>query len=289
MRDENGVVQKVLGTNKDITEVRTLAMALDAEKERLLEVIDRWSEAKNAAERANRAKSDFLAAMSHELRTPMNAILGFGQLLEGEKFGALNEKQREFTGYILNSGAHLLKLIEQVLDLSQIDARRLSISLEPVTIAPVVSTVLTTLGRMAAEYQVDLVPGDMGGAMPQVNVDPVRLTQALINIGSNAIKYNKPGGKAVFSFGVADGDWVRIAVTDTGPGIPKDRQAEVFQPFNRLGADRSGIEGTGIGLALTKQMIELMGGRVGFTSAPDEGSSFWIDLPIDKGVGGEKL
>jgi PAS domain S-box-containing protein len=286
IRDENGVVQKVLGTNKDITEVRTLAMALDAEKERLLEVIDQWSDAKNAAERANRAKSDFLAAMSHELRTPMNAILGFGQLLEGEKFGALNEKQREFTSYILNSGAHLLKLIEQVLDLSQIDARRLSISLEPVAIAPIVSTVLTTLGRMATEHRVDLIPGDMGSAMPQVNVDPVRLTQALINIGSNAIKYNKPGGKAVFSFGVADEDWVRIAVTDTGPGIPKDRQAEVFQPFNRLGADRSGIEGTGIGLALTKQMIELMGGRVGFTSTPGKGSSFWIDLPVDKGAGG---
>jgi PAS domain S-box-containing protein len=286
VRDENGTVQKVLGTNKDITEVRTLAMALDAEKERLLEVIDRWSEAKNAAERANRAKSDFLAAMSHELRTPMNAILGFSQLLEGEKFGALNEKQREFTGYILNSGAHLLKLIEQVLDLSQIDARRLSISLEPVEIAPIVSTVLTTLGRMANEHRVDLIPGDMGSAMPQVNVDPVRLTQALINIGSNAIKYNKPGGEAVFSFGVADEDWVRIAVTDTGPGIPKDRQAEVFQPFNRLGADRSGIEGTGIGLALTKQMMELMGGRVGFTSTPGKGSSFWIDLPVDKGAGG---
>jgi signal transduction histidine kinase len=136
---------------------------------------------------------------------------------------------------------------------------------------------------MAAEYQVDLVPGDMGGAMPQVNVDPVRLTQALINIGSNAIKYNKPGGKAVFSYEIADGDWVRIAVTDTGAGIPKDRQREVFQPFNRLGADRTGIEGTGIGLALTKQMILLMGGRVGFTSTPDEGSRFWIDLLIENG------
>ncbi len=283
MADAGGAVQKVLGTNKDITEVRMLAMALDAENQRLLAVIDQWSDAKNAAEAANRAKSDFLSAMSHELRTPMNAILGFGQLLDGEKFGPLNEKQREFTGYILNSGTHLLKLIEQVLDFSQVDSGGFSISLEPVEIAPVMSAVLATLCRMSAEYQVDLVAGDLGAGMPRVNADPVRLTQALINIGSNAIKYNKPGGEAVFSFDIADLDWVRITVTDTGAGIPKDRQWEVFQPFNRLGAEGSGIEGTGIGLALTKQMIELMGGRVGFRSTPDEGSSFWVDLPIDKG------
>ncbi len=280
VRDGTGAPQRFIGTNWDITEIRTLAQALQAEKERLLQVIDDWIEAKAAADKANRAKSDFLAAMSHDLRTPMNAILGFGQLLEGKMFGPLNEKQEEFVEFILSSGRGLLKLIDQLLELSQIEAGKMKVSLEPVEIPPLMKVVAATLSQMTAKYDVRLDPGDFGAALPHVFADPVRLNHALTNIGSNAIKYNRRRGAAVFTYEVLDEDWVRITVTDNGIGIEEDRQAEIFQAFNRLGADHSGIEGTGIGLSITRQMVDLMGGRVGFVSRPGEGSSFWIDIPI---------
>jgi PAS domain S-box-containing protein len=278
--EEPGKPRRLLGTDWDITELKTLTLALEAEKARLLTVIDQWIDAKDSADRANKAKSEFLATMSHELRTPMNAILGFGELMASEKLGPLNAKQRDFVESILNGGQHLLKLIEQILDLSQIESGRLTILLEPTSVTPIMKAVQATLRQIAKKYDVILFTGDLGSSLPLVDCDPVRLVQALINLGSNAIKYNRPGGAARFRYRVIDQNWVRITVTDTGIGIPKARQNELFQPFNRLGIDHLAIEGTGIGLAITHRLVELMGGRIGFVSKAGTGSSFWVDLPI---------
>ncbi len=234
--------------------------------------------AKLQADQANRAKSEFLSSMSHELRTPMNAILGFGQLLESDP--ELNDDQQDSVNEILSASKHLLELINEVLDLARIESGKLELSLETIPVRAITDEALTFVRLSAEKRGIQISIRNMGTL--RVAADWTRLKQALLNLLSNAVKYNRVDGSIVIEAKPHGAAWVDIRVTDTGPGIPESRIPELFQPFNRLGAELGHIEGTGIGLSLTRRLVELMGGSIGVTSAVGEGSTFWIRLPVER-------
>jgi PAS domain S-box-containing protein len=237
-------------------------------------------EARTEAEEASRAKSDFLSSMSHELRTPLNAILGFAQLLQRDKKDPLSLRHRDRVDQILKGGEHLLRLIDDILDLSRIEAGGVSISTEAVGVVEVLDEVRTTLEPIAARQGIQVDVESLPAEPPMVSVDRTRFAQILMNFGSNAIKYNRPSGKVTFTVSIPRADQLRVTVRDTGMGIPAEKQGKLFQPFQRAGQETGPIEGTGIGLVITKRLAELMHGGVGFRSVSGEGSEFWVDVPV---------
>ncbi len=255
------------GINIDMTQVK--------------ESEERVRKAKVDAERANRSKSNFLSSMSHELRTPLNAILGFSRLLATDN--QLEVMQRENAAYIHDAGQHLLRLINDVLDLAQIEAGKLSLSTEPVLPARLVEESFKYCQSLAKERNVTLHFNADNLRSRFIYVDQVRLRQCLLNLIGNAIKYNVKGGTVEVVFTQRDRD-LEIAINDTGPGIPEEKRASLFEMFNRLGAERSSVEGSGLGLVLTKQLVTAMGGELSYCNEYSPGASFKMLFPIAEGT-----
>lgn len=254
------------GTVRDITERKQVEQEL--------------IRARRAADAANDAKSQFLSSMSHELRTPLNAIMGFAQLLRDYPDTPLTEEQTESLNQILNGGQHLLGLVNEVLDLSRIEAGHIDLSFEAVDLAEVVRDSLILAQPLADDHRIsiEVALGTLSQAM--VTADPNRLKQVLLNLLSNAVKYNRDHGTVRIHAAESGDGMVRISVSDTGHGIAGDQRDEVFRPFSRLGMEGSQIEGTGIGLSVSRRLAESMAGSLDFESRIGKGSTFWIDIPL---------
>jgi PAS domain S-box-containing protein len=262
IRDEMGVPRHFLIMVEDITERKNSAVALQ--------------KAKEEAERANNAKSEFLSRMSHELRTPLNAILGFGQLLERQN---PTETQRTRLDHILRGGRHLLDLINEVLDISRIETGRLQFSLEAVCAAEALTEAVDLLRPLATERSIELVVPAELDKTAHVLADRQRFKQVLLNLLTNAVKYNQPGGSVTVACNLSAEEKMRLTVSDTGVGISADKLPRLFTPFDRLGAEQSEVQGTGLGLALCQRLVKEMGGAIGAESTVGKGSTFWVELP----------
>ena len=239
------------------------------------------NEAMAAAEKANRAKTDFLSSMSHELRTPLNAILGFAQVMETGTPPPTPLQKRNLD-QILKAGWYLLELINEILDLALIDSGTLTRSREPVSLADVMLECRTMIEPQAQKRGIAMTFPQFD--IPRfISADLTRIKQVLINLLFNAIKYNKPGGTVAVEVTLGLPDSIRISVRDTGVGLAPEQLAQLFQPFNRLGKETGAEEGTGIGLVVTKRLVELMGGTIGADSAIGVGSVFWVELIVAAG------
>ena len=267
--DRDRTLQGVFAAARDITERKLLDQALHETNIKL-------ESAKSIAEKANLAKSDFLSSMSHELRSPLNAILGFAQLIDSGS-PPLTPRQKSNIDQILLAGWYLLDLINEILDLALIESGKLLLSLEPMSLNDVMSDCQAMIEPQAQKSGIQLT-------FPQfdypyfVKADRTRVKQILINLLSNSIKYNRTGGTVMVNYSANTAERIRISITDTGEGLSVENLSNLFQPFNRLGRETGTEEGTGIGLVVSKRLVELMGGEIGAESTVGEGSMFWIEL-----------
>src|SRR5947199_4093800 len=262
IRDPAGNARGFAKLTRDLTERRQVEETL--------------TKAKGAAEKANLAKSDFLSSMSHELRSPLNAILGFAQLMESD-VTPVTASQKGSIAEILRAGWYLLELINEILDLAQIESGKLSLSQEPTSLAGVILECQAMIEPQAQK-------GGIETSFPRFDLpcfvlaDRTRLKQVLLNLLSNAVKYNHPGGTVVLGCVPRGPDRIRLSVKDTGVGLTAEKLSQLFQPFNRLGQERGAVQGTGIGLVMSKRLVELMGGVIGVESSVGVGSVFWFEL-----------
>ncbi len=245
------------------------------------------SAAYQVAEAATLAKSAFLSSMSHELRTPLNAILGFSQLLQMDRLHPLDPHQASRLQAVQVAGQHLLRLVEDVLDLSLIESGGLRVDCTPVDVDQVLDDAIKLVTPMLPVHNVSLVVAWLGGAegaRHMVHADKTRLTQVFVNLLSNAIKYNVKGGSVRVEVTQQEPDMMRVGVVDSGPGMTPEQQSQLFQPFNRLGREHSEVPGTGIGLLITQRLLHLMGGRLLVESTPGQGSRFEVQVALAKPV-----
>jgi PAS domain S-box-containing protein len=284
--DEDDSPRGTVSSFVDVTqrlEARRALESMNAELEqRVKERTQELVTALDAAERASRAKSEFLSRMSHELRTPLNAILGFAQILQ-LKADALPAPARDQLRQIETAGWHLLELINEVLDLSRIESGTVTVSREPVAVAPLVTECVRMAEPLARRHGVQLASRADDAAGLHALGDRTRLRQVVTNLLSNAIKYNRPGGTATVAVTHAAEGRIEIAVADTGRGFTQQQLEQLFQPFNRLGAERGPVEGTGIGLVITRRLVELMGGTLDVATTAGAGSVFTVRLPAAQG------
>lgn len=239
-------------------------------------------EAKYQAEKASRSKSIFLSSMSHELRTPLNAILGFAQLI---KIKNKDELTNEYNDEILQSGSHLLALINDVLDLAKVESGKIELSINSYSLKDILNFCLVMVKSSADKRLIQVENKVDSLSDVKIDIDEKRFKQVLLNLLSNAIKYNKEKGRLTIDYALENDDMVYLSITDTGKGIAVDQQSNIFQPFDRAGEEGSAISGTGLGLVITKKLIEKMKGSIGFTSTEHEGSCFWIKVPLSKDIG----